>query len=582
MSRRTAPSLPMLLVLSLAGCSASEPAGDDAGLTVGSADLSPPFVDAAAAAGLDFLHDNGARGALRMPEIIGSGVGVLDFDRDGLLDIYLVQGVRAPSASANAASGDRLFRNLGVHHASSAGSLRFEDVTAASGIARDERGHAAIAALGMGVAVGDYDGDGHPDIYLANLGGNRLLRNLGDGRFVDVTHQAGVGDSAWSVGASFHDLDGDGRLDLYVVNYLDYRADETKQCFSPAGQLDYCGPKAYDPTPNTLYRNLGDGRFEDVSERAGIRAFAGASLGSVILDFDGDSLPDIYVANDGMANELWLNNGDFSFRNEALLAGVAVNADGRAEAGMGVDAADCDGDGRDDIIVSHLTNEHNTLYLQTGAGTFRDETRLRGIAMPSWSYTGFGIAFLDYDLDGWLDLASVNGLVTLAESRLGDGAFPLQQPDQLLRNRGDCRFEDVSEQVPAMLDPAVGRGLAVGDFDNDGRPDMVVSNAGDRPRLLLNQAGAGRHWLGLRLLDGGSDAIGARAGLRQANGRMLWRRVRSDGSYASANDPRLLFGLGAEGAPVDVVVRWADGSELRATGLAVDRYHLLTKADAAP
>ncbi len=508
---------------------------------------------------------------------------MLDYDGDGLLDVYLVQGVRTASASGAAAPSDRLFRNLGVQGSGASRTPRFEDVSDASGIALDHRGRHAVSALGMGVAVGDFDGDGHPDIYLANLGANRLLHNTGDGRFVDVTHQAGVGDSAWSVGASFHDFDGDSHLDLFVVNYLDYRADETKQCFSPAGQLDYCGPKAYDPAPNTLYRNLGDGRFEDVSERSGIRGFSGASLGVVILDVDGDGLPDIYVANDGMANELWLNNGDFTFRNEALLAGVAVNAEGRAEAGMGVDAADCDGDGRDDIVVSHLTNEHNTLYLQTGPGTFRDETRLRGIAMPSWQYTGFGIVFLDYDLDGWLDLASVNGLVTLAESRLGDSAFPLEQPDQLMRNLGDCRFEDVSHQVPALLDPAVGRGLAVGDLDNDGAPDLVVNNAGGRARLLMNRAGARHQWIGLRLLDArGIDATGARAGIQLADGRTLWRRVRTDGSYASAHDPRLLFGLGDDDSPVDVVVRWRDGREMRAQGLKPGRYHVLNADGAAP
>lgn len=570
----------------LAGCGQNpDSAPTEVPVTAPAAVPSPPvaplFVDVSNSAGLDFVHFNAVAGDLYMPEMMGSGAGMIDYDNDGMLDLYLVQGAMlgANKSPADATTppvhplplSDRLYRNIPT----SDGSLKLLDVTAQSGLDGPADGLAVTGAYGMGVAVGDFDGDGFADLYLTNLGANQLLRNTGDGRFVDVSDRAGIGDARWSVSAAMHDLDGDGLLDIFVANYLDFRAEETKQCFSQAGQRDYCGPSAYPPVVNTLYKNLGDGRFADVSESSGIRSYSGHSLGVTIVDLNEDQRPDIYVANDGTANELWLNEGDFRFRNEALLAGVAVNADGMPQAGMGVDAADCDGNGHDDIVLSHLNNEHNTLYMQT-AGAFRDETIIRGMSAPSWLFTGFGIAFLDYDLDGWLDIVSVNGLVTFADDRERDGPFPLGQSNQLMRNLGDCRLSDVSEQVPALQTVETSRGLAVGDLNNDGAADMLISNAGGSARVLLNQALAGHHWLGLQLSNSdGQTALGARAQVRTPDDRNLIRRARADGSYASANDPRVLFGLSQWQGPVDVAVTWADGSVEQWQALSVDRYHQL-------
>ncbi len=323
------------------------------------------FADATEAAGLDFVHENGATGELYTPEIMGPGGALIDYDRDGDLDAYLIQGHRLGANTGEVVTSvDRLYRNdlhfpTGESAGESArGAVRFADVTVTAGL--------SPTAYGMGVATGDYDNDGWPDLYLANLGSNELRRNNGDGTFSDVTDEAGVDDPRWSVTAAFFDYDEDGWLDLWVVNFVDFTLDNAKTCVNPAGTVDYCAPAAYTPVTDSLFHNRGDGTFERVSSRAGIDREARPGLGAVAADFDNDGWLDLYVANDGMPNQLYLNNGDGTFREDALLAGCSVNSEGASEASMGTVAADFDNDGDEDLFLTHLTKETNTLYLNDG------------------------------------------------------------------------------------------------------------------------------------------------------------------------------------------------------------------------
>jgi hypothetical protein len=553
-------------------------------LAAGPAWAADAFVDVTAASGLDFEHFNGMSGELYFPEMMGSGVALFDYDDDGDLDVYLVQGQMLGPAGVEAATfpppsepplSDQLFRNDGP---GADGVPRFVDVTAAAGL--------RSTGYGMGVAAGDYDGDGLVDLYVTNFGPNQLWRNVGGGRFEDVTARAGVGDDRWSVSAAWTDYDRDGRLDLYVGNYVEYTLANAKPCRSSTSARDYCSPKVYEPSVDSLFLNLGDGRFEDVSESAGIRAAYGGALGVVAADFDGDRWPDLYVANDGVANQLWINRRDGRFSDEAMLAGVAVNMDGSPEASMGVDAGDFDGDGDEDVFLTHLARETNTLYINDGSGWFEDRTVAMGLANPSFAFTGFGTAWLDYDNDGWLDILAVNGAVTLIEAQVRAGEpHPLRQPNQLFRNLGDGRYRELeAEAGPAMAVALVSRGAAFGDIDDDGDTDVIVSNNAGPARVLLNAVGQDAGWLGLRLLTGdpGRDAYGARVSLRGGD-VVLWRRVRADGSYASSNDPRVLFGLGAK--PNDdyrVRVLWPDGGEEYFEDLPPGHYHTLRQGTGIP
>jgi len=536
----------------------------------------PWFVDEAAAAGVEFRYDNGMTGQYWFPEIMGGGVALLDYDNDGLLDLYLVQGgsidpVEQPQRPER---GDRLFRNESTRDDRGRWKLRFTDVTEKAGI--------AAHGYGMGVAVGDYNGDGHADIYVLNFGDNQLWRNNGDGSFSDVTAEAGVNDSRWSVSASFADLDGSGHLDLVVVNYADYSVARHKECRRASTNLpDYCSPSTYDGVPDTLFRNLGNGRFEDVSVASGLAGEKRHGLGVISADLDDDGRPDIYVANDGDPNSLWLNQGELRFVDDAFMGGAAVNADGKTEAGMGVDAADYDRSGAEDLFVTHMRSETNTLYRNDGRGWFSDVTAAAGLGLPSLGYTGFGTAWLDVDNDGWLDLVVANGAVVAEQERVAEGsAFPYHQSNQLFLNDGKGRFREASpeagEAFRAML---VSRGAAVGDIDNDGRPDVVISNIDGPAQILMNRAAPGRHWLGLRLTDatGQRDLVGSIAWVMEAGETLQRRRARADGSYASANDPRVLFGLADDGKPRDIRVRWHDGLVEDFPALEVDAYHVLRR-----
>jgi hypothetical protein len=539
------------------------------------------FTDRARELGIDFVHDNGMSGHLYMPEILGPGVALFDYDNDGDLDVYVVQGELLTTATARGseqgpvrtqAAGGRLYRNDLEVRPDGTRTLRFTDVTAQSRITA--RGY------GMGVAAGDFNNDGWVDLYLTKFGApNQLWRNNGNGTFTDVSKESGTDVAGWSVSAAFVDVDRDGWLDLYVGNYLRYSLDANAHCFSPSGTPDYCTPGTYQPLPDRLYRNLGNGRFADITASSGIGSEFGPALGVSTADFNGDGWMDIYVANDGRENQLWLNQKNLTFKNTALAAGVALPVDGKAEASMGVDAGDFDNDGDEDLFMTELTGEGSNLYVNDGTGIFEDRSVSSGVGPSSLTYTGFGTAWLDFDNDGRLDVLSVNGTVQIIQALAqAHDPFPLHQRKLLLRNAGNGRLEDVTDQAGRVFELSeVGRGAAFGDIDNDGDVDVIIGNNNGPVRLLVNNVGNRRHWVGLRLVSGAHarDMLGARVEIARKDGTRLWRRVRADGSYASANDPRVLIGLGDSADPVDVRVRWPDGRGEEWRTVHADRYTML-------
>lgn len=537
------------------------------------------FEERAADTGLAFRHRNGASGRYLLPEIMGSGAALFDADGDGDLDAYLVQGGHLEPGAADGGSParDRLFRNELVE----TGQLRFVDATSDSGI--------EATGYGMGVAAGDFDGDGRVDLYVTNLGPNRLWRNVGGGRFEDATEAAGADDPRWSVPAAFFDYDGDGMLDLFVANYVDFNLGSHTLCTFGSGEPDYCSPKTYRAEPDRLFRNVGDGRFEQTTDRTRLAAEFGNGLGAVPADLDLDGRLDLYVANDGTPNQMWMNRGSGRFENRALFGGSAVNRRGEAEAGMGIGAGDMDGDGDEDLYVTHITGETSTLYLNDGDGHFTDAGMPAGLDPPSLPMTGFGTGWFDFDNDGDLDLLAVNGAVRrLDRARSGDSAAAREaagtgherrfgQPNQLFRNLGDGRFEDASPLGgPAFAAYEVSRGAAFGDVDNDGDTDVLITNNGGPARLLMNLVGQGGGWIGLRLVtaDGNRDALGSVVHVALDDGRLLMRRVHAAMSYASSSDPRVLVGLGDAGVE-DVRVHWLGAGEESFGPLAPRTYHEL-------
>jgi enediyne biosynthesis protein E4 len=527
------------------------------------------FRDVATEVGLTFQHFNFATGRHYMPEIMGAGVALLDYDNDGDLDVYLLQGSRLDQGGkllspppAGWKPGNRLFKNL----LAETGELRFVDVTEKAGV-----GH---VGYGMGVAVGDYDNDGFLDLYVTNFGQNVLYHNNGNGTFTDVTQQAGVDDAHWSTSAAWVDVDGDGWLDLFVCNYVDFTVEGNRGCSSPAGEPDYCTPKMYHPVPSRLFRNLRNGKFEDITEASRINSSYGPALGVVCADFNGDGLTDIYVANDTSANLLWLNQGNGTFRESALETGVAYSMDGLAKAGMGVALADVENNGGMVLLVTNLTGEGATVFRGAAHGQFDDATADFGLLQPTFGYTGFGAQWFDYDNDGWLDLFIANGGVTLGAAARTRGSR-YAQPKQLFHNEGRGRkFRHVSPEAGSVFQIAeVSRAAAFGDIDNDGAIDIVVANNNGPVRLLRNQISPRPHWLTVKLEAEKVNrfAIGARVTVIRRGNDALVRRVHTDSSYLSANDVRVHFGLGSQPEIEAVQVSWPDGSKERFEGVKCDR-----------
>lgn len=495
---------------------------------------------------------------------MGGGAALFDMDADGDLDLYLVQSgsVMKPGAKDQP---NRLYRNRG--------NGTFEDATAGSGT--------DIGGYGMGVAAGDYDNDGDADLFVTNAGPSLLLRNEGSGHFVDATAKAGVAGRGWSTSAAFFDADADGDLDLFVLRYINWSSGGELECFSLTGAPDYCSPRNYDaPLSDMLFRNNGDGTFTDVSDRAGLHAAFGNGLGVVVTDVNRDGRPDVFVANDAMPNQLWINRGPLRFENEALIRGTAVDEDGSAKSGMGIDAKDVDDDGDEDVLVVNLDGESDSLYRNDGE-FFSDATAAAGLRAISRPFTRFGTAWLDFDNDGWLDLFQANGRVGQQAERFSADLYA--EPSLLFRGAAGARFTEVSPRG-GTSSPLIAssRAAAFGDIDNDGGVDIVVVNRDHAPFLLHNIALNRGHWLTLRVLEpNGRDSLGAVVAAAVGE-RRLTRTVRAAYSYLASNDPRVHLGLGAATKVTNVTVRWPTGATETFGDLDADRVVTLHRGKGKP
>jgi len=553
---------PLLLALASVGsCGGGAQSGGEAQAGAEPASDAAWFADVAREKGIGFAVHPGSAGEHWMPEIMCGGAALFDCEEDGDLDVLLVDC--APLADPGAAT-NRLF--LQVDRG------RFADGTGAAGLGG--------GGQGMGAAIGDLDGDGLPEVYLTYLGPDRLLRNRGEARFEEVTSRAGIDVDGWSTSAACFDPDRDGDLDVYVARYVAF--DASHPCFDAAGRPDFCGPKEFPPLPDVLLRNDGQGGFADVSAAAGIATVSAAGLGVACDDFDDDGWIDVYVANDAYANQLWTNQGDGRFREEALARGCALNMNGQPEAGMGVVAADLNGDLRIDIFVTHLKQETNTLYLAKPDGSFGDASGTSGLGAPSMPFTAFGVAAEDFDLDGDPDVAIAHGAVFNQAPRSGVTLPPpwnaYAEPDHLYENLGGGTFRLLEGGLGTGVE--IGRALVAGDVDQDGDLDLLVAGIEGPARLLENRAPRGGHWLSVRCLeappgrghgvDARRDALGARVTV-EAGGVRRARTVRTEAGYLAASAPLVHFGLGDAAEVAAIEVRWPDGSVERFPGGPADR-----------
>ena len=538
---------------------------------------STPFVtlvDITPQTGIDFVHQNSPTTRKYLIETMGGGVALFDYDDDGWLDVLFTNG--APLADPMPADArptksdtfaNRLYRNNR--------NGTFTDVTRSAGIGGVGTGY------GMGVAIGDYDNDGNQDVYLTAYDANTLYRNDGRGHFRDVTAKAGVAAGGWSVSAAFFDYDNDGWLDLIVTRYVDWSFARDIYCGEKRpGYREYCHPSAFPETTNVLYRNNHDGTFTDVSQRTGIASAKGRALGVAVGDYDGDGWPDFYVANDAVPGMLFHNNQGRSFTETALAAGVAVNGDGRAIAGMGVDFGDYDNDGRADLFVTSLSNETYSLYHNDGQGAFSFVTGPAGIGEASAPYAGWGTRWVDLDNDGWKDLFVAQGHV-LDTIELTSDHLKYLQPPLLLRNIAG-RFVRMTQPAGEALSKKwAGRGVAFGDLDNDGDVDIVVATCGDRPHVLRNDGGNAGHWLSLSTVGSRSnrDGAGATITVVGASGLTQYFAVTSGSSYLSASDKRVLVGLGRDRTARSITIRWPSGAVQTLRDVQANRAITLKESD---
>lgn len=548
------------------GCGGRKPS--DSPQTSGSQAISPltiHFTRANPEAGFRFKHEDGSSGKKYFAEVMGPGCAFVDLTGDGKPDLYLVNGARLPGAPAGAPYKDAFYRNNGD------GS--FTDATDTSGLG-DPR-------YGIGCSAGDFDNDGLLDLYVTNLERNTLYRNLGAGKFKDVTAASGVGAGGFSSGSAFGDYDRDGDLDLYVCRYVVWTPETNIVCKDNDGKEAinvYCRPTVYQPAKNLLYRNNGNGTFTDVTAASGADGNpAGRSLGCQWGDWDDDGDQDLFVANDMSANFFFINDGKGRFKEEALNRGVALGEGGRSHAGMGVGAADFDGDGLVDIQVTNFSGEYLAMYRNLGKGHFEDVSAQSGVAEATSPYVGFGVTLEDLDLDGTADLFVANGHVTEAAERF----YPhvtLAQPNLLMLGDGEGGFTTIPDAGEPVTASRVHRGLATADYDGDGDLDLLVMNWKDEPDLLRNDSPAGQHWVRFRLRgkksEGNVFGLGARVTI-EAGGRKQVREIRSGGSYCSQSDLAATFGLD-DAAKIEMIrVRWPRGGTSEWRNLAVDREHLL-------
>jgi hypothetical protein len=576
---RPTPSCLLLLALAVAGChtnsgppaseqpqAASATRSNSAAMEPAALPAAAParpsgpitFSDVTAQAGIHFRHNNGAFGKKYLPETMGSGVCVLDYDNDGWPDLFFVNSADWP--------GHETHHTMpALYHNNHDGT--FTDVTRQAGL--------DVEMYGMGCAVGDFDNDGNDDLYVTALGGSHLFRNLGNGHFADVTAKAGVGDAGFPVSAVWFDYDHDGKLDLYVAHYVAWSAATDQFCSLDGTHKSYCTPERYQGESARLYRNLGNGRFADVTKKAGLYDPSSKSMGIALVDLDNDGWLSLFVTNDTQPNKLWRNNRNGTFTDQGFSAGVAYNDAGKARAGMGTDAADYDNSGRQSLAIGNFTNEGLSLYQNQGGGLFVDQAIAAGLAEPSQRVLTFGLFFFDYDLDGLPDLFAANGHVADDVGAL-QPSLHYAEPPLLFRNRGDGKFENMSDKVgPALRQPMVARGAAYLDYDNDGDLDIVVSVNNGPARLLRNDNGNKNDVLRIKLVGtiSNRDAIGARVTVTEGGAKRM-EMVKTGSSYLSQSELPLTFGLGkpVAGRTVNVEIAWPSGRKDSLAHVAADQF----------